>query len=151
MKIFGIIQSLKRIKFYLLVPILIFSLFQPSFLVYSKTQDDIEKEIDQKEQELDDLEKALQEAEKYARQNPEKIPALIAKRLQAESATIASMWPNFLLRLSLDQSLLVHLEEEARWARRINLVDSGDIPNYLELIEINSLKELRPDSVTILH
>ncbi len=93
--------------------------------------------------------KALLEGEEYIRKNPEKAAVLIAEYLNADPTSIASRWSEFQIRLSLDQSLLVRLEDEARWAIAVKLVESPDVPNYLELIKMDDLRELRANAVTL--
>ena len=54
------------------------------------------------------------------------------------------------LGLSLSQPLLRILADEARW-----LIDEQslpqEVPNYLNFIWIDGLKEVSPESVTIIH
>ena len=93
--------------------------------------------------------KSLLEAEAYIRENHEEVIAITAERLDTDRAFLGSLWPKFLFRLSLEQSLLIRLENEARWAIRVKLVESRDVPNYLKLIQMDELQALQADAVTI--
>ncbi|KPA12668.1 ABC transporter substrate-binding protein [Candidatus Magnetomorum sp. HK-1] len=93
--------------------------------------------------------KALIEAENYVKKYPDIAISLIAKRLNADANTIAKLWPYFIFRTSLEQLLIIRLEDEARWLIRQNPIALKNVPNYLELIHIDTLKELNPDAVTI--
>ncbi len=61
------------------------------------------------------------------------------------------MWKELELAIKLEQSLLISLEDEARWAIKNNLVEGTTIPNYLKFIYLDSLKSLNPDIITIIH
>ena len=93
--------------------------------------------------------KSLFEAGEYINKNPEAVVPIIAKRLHATPGSLAPLWPEFQFRLSLNQSLLVSLEDQARWAIRDKLVEAAAVPNYLEVIQLGDLQELRADTVTI--
>ena len=56
---------------------------------------------------------------------------------------------DFQFRLSLDQPILVSLEDEARWAIRNKLTDVTKVPNYLDYIYTDALKAVKPGAVTI--
>ena len=92
---------------------------------------------------------ALSEAEEFIRDHPQEAMALIGRRLNIAPQSLVDRWDMFLFRLSLDQSLLVRLEDEARWAIKSQLVQSKEVPNYLTLINTEILRELRPETVTI--
>ena len=55
------------------------------------------------------------------------------------------------LGLSLDQGLLVMMEDEARWAIRNQIVASQAIPNFLPNIHLDGLLAVKPRSVTVIH
>ena len=40
----------------------------------------------------------------------------------------------------LDQTILMSLEDEARWAMREGLTDKKEIPNYLDFIYVDALE-----------
>lgn len=95
---------------------------------------------------------ALLDAERYASEHPQEAIATIARHLGVSSEDIAMLWPSLKLRISLDQSLLMLLENEARWAIRSRLTEyNKTLPDYLEYIHLNSLKKLKPEAVSIIH
>ena len=61
-----------------------------------------------------------------------------------------SHWDEFVFELSLDQSLLISLEDEARWAIKNNLTDKKEIPNFFNFIYTQALEEVKPEAVTII-
>ncbi len=52
--------------------------------------------------------------------------------------------------LMLDQTILMSLEDEARWAMREGLTDKKEIPNYLDFIYVDALEQVKPETVTII-
>ena len=57
----------------------------------------------------------------------------------------------FDFQLTLDQTLLLTLEDEARWAIQNKLTDKTKIPNYLDYIYFDALEKVKPEAVTIVH
>jgi len=51
----------------------------------------------------------------------------------------------------LDQSLVLALEDEARWAIKNKLTSKTKVPNYLNHIHLDALKSVAPSAVTIIH
>ena len=52
--------------------------------------------------------------------------------------------------MSLDQSLILALEDESRWAIKRGLVREMNIPNYLDFIYLDGLTSVKPEAVRIL-
>jgi NitT/TauT family transport system substrate-binding protein len=61
-----------------------------------------------------------------------------------------TLWPTYRFGVSLDQGLLLALEDETRWALA-NRLASGPMPNYLDAIDFKPLKAVAPGAVTIIH
>ena len=76
---------------------------------------------------------------------------IVAERLSLDREVIDLHWDEFVFELSLDQSLLINLEAEARWAIKNSLTDKTEIPNYLDYINIDPLKIVKPEAVGIIH
>jgi NitT/TauT family transport system substrate-binding protein len=79
---------------------------------------------------------------------PEPIIGAVANQLGLPDAEVAALSPQMML--GLDQSLLLALEEEARWAIANRLVPGTQVPNYLEFIHPEALSAVRPRSVFLL-
>lgn len=94
--------------------------------------------------------KALLKAEQFVESYPERAIAIVAADLGIEELAVASPLLKIMPRLSLDQSLLLELEDEARWAIQEDLAAGTDIPNYLDYVYIDALAEIKPDAVTII-
>ncbi len=94
--------------------------------------------------------RALLRAETFMTANPEEAIAITAERLGVEAEEIAIIWPTVKFRMALGQPLLLRLENEARWAIGANIVNNGDVPNYLDFIHLDALADLKPEAVTII-
>ena len=94
--------------------------------------------------------RALMQAEESARNQPSQAKKIVSSRLKLSDSEIAALWPDLDLRVSLDQRLLLSLEDEARWAIKNKLTDKTQIPNYLNFIYPAALEAIKPEAVTII-
>lgn len=94
--------------------------------------------------------RAIDEATDFINNNGEESQEITANRLNVEKEDIALHWNDFVFELSLDQSFLTNIEDEARWAVRNNLTDATIIPNYLDYIYTDALEAIKPKAVTII-
>lgn len=94
---------------------------------------------------------ALKESEDYVRSRPSEAKAIIARNLGYGLDYLDYVWPKFDFTLSLDQELLLTMEDEARWAIENGLTDATDVPNYLQSIFFDPLEKIKPESITIIH
>lgn len=94
---------------------------------------------------------ALSQAINYIQQQPAPAQALIAAAVGLQPQQLHASFRTEDFTLSLDQSLLLSLEDQTRWAVRKGLVDAGPAPNYLEAIDLRPLAAAVPDAVTIIH
>ena len=94
--------------------------------------------------------KALAKAEAFVRDNRKESIDIIASRLKTDTELVDMLWDGYTFRLSLAQSLLIILEDQARWAIKNNLVDIKEVPNYLDYIHVDALEQVVPQVVTII-
>jgi len=94
--------------------------------------------------------KAIEKAEVFIQKNKENAMNIISERLKIDEDLINSIWDDFKFGLLLDQTVLISLEDEARWAINAGLTDKTEIPNYLNYIYTDALKEVKPKAVTII-
>uniref|UniRef100_C6DZG3 NMT1/THI5 like domain protein n=1 Tax=Geobacter sp. (strain M21) TaxID=443144 RepID=C6DZG3_GEOSM len=93
--------------------------------------------------------RALLKAEAYASKHPAEARTLMADAMKLTPELLAEFLDESRLRVSLDRSLLLSLEEESRWALRRKLAPEGAIPNYLEYIDVRPLQEVKPEAIEI--
>lgn len=93
---------------------------------------------------------ALLETERQVRRQPEPAQEQLAATLGIAPVVIRRLWPDLDLRVRLPQSLLLSLEDEARWAMGAKLVEAAGMPNYLHFVDVNPLATLRAEAVTVI-
>ncbi len=64
---------------------------------------------------------------------------------------IERIWPKTRLALSLDQGLIIAMEDESRWMIDSNLISNRKMPYYPDYIYWQGLKKVKPSSVTVIH
>ena len=95
--------------------------------------------------------RAAERAATFVRNHPAESQALVAERLNLDREVTAALWGDFVFGISSDQSLILTLEDEARWAIRSGFAGGRtDIPNYLEYIHTDALEDVKPEAVTII-
>ena len=94
--------------------------------------------------------KSLAQAEEYLISNPTEAKAIVQKRLNLDAAYVEAFWPQNQFALSLDQSLIVAMEDEARWMISNNLTTENQVPNFLDYIYEDALKGIKPGAVNII-
>ena len=76
----------------------------------------------------------------------------IVERLQAnpQPLSVDKAWPNHNLKVSLDQQLVVAMEDAARWFVSRGY-SKGKTPNFLNFIYFEGLEAVKPGAVSIIH
>ncbi|MEE9247186.1 MAG: NrtA/SsuA/CpmA family ABC transporter substrate-binding protein [Dehalococcoidia bacterium] len=94
--------------------------------------------------------RAIDKATDFVGKQEEESQTILAERLTLEKEVVATLGRDFIFEISLDQSLLITLEDEARWAIRNKLTDEIEVPNYLDYIYLDALQVVKPEAVTII-
>ena len=61
-----------------------------------------------------------------------------------------TVWSQNQFSLSLDQSLITAMEDEARWMIKNNLTTEKQVPDFLDYIYEDGLKAVKPEAVNII-
>jgi NitT/TauT family transport system substrate-binding protein len=93
---------------------------------------------------------SLNEAEDFVASHPAEARVIVQRRLNYPDAYMEKIWPDHDFALTLDQSLLLAMEDEARWMDRNNLTGTRAIPNFLDYLRTDGLKSIKPGSVNII-
>ena len=91
--------------------------------------------------------RAIKKGEEFIQKNSKEAMDIVAQRLKMDGEVLTATWGDFQFRLFLDQSILLSLEDGARWAIRNKLTDATKVPNYLDYIYVDALKEVNPSAV----
>lgn len=93
---------------------------------------------------------ALNRAVDHAVSNPAQTQETVGEYLNLETRQAAKMFKTSEFGLTLDQSLLLALDDETRWAMKKGLVETGPIPNYLDYLNFEPLLSVNPHAVKII-
>jgi sulfonate transport system substrate-binding protein len=94
--------------------------------------------------------RALLKAEEFARNSPITAQKIVADFTGIDATLVRKVWDGSRIEVCLDQSLLLALEDESRWAIRNRLTKAEKVPNYLDFIYLDGLKATKPQGVRIL-
>ena len=97
------------------------------------------------------LVRALGRAEQLCRDEPDAARQIIASAMNVRLESLQELWPSYRFNVTLDQSLLLSLEDETRWAIKNELTDRTNIPNYLDHFYLDALEAVMPAAVTVIH
>ena len=95
--------------------------------------------------------RALIQAEDFVKDNNLEAKEIIARRVSLDLAYIESVWSDFHFVVDLPQSILIVMEDQARWKIENSLTDATKVPNYLDYIYLDALEEVKPEAVGIIH
>jgi NitT/TauT family transport system substrate-binding protein len=93
---------------------------------------------------------ALIRAENFIKDNPEASRRLAADFLKLDREVLEEIWASYDFRVVLDQSLIVSLEDQTRWAQQKGLTSRGEMPHYLDFIYFDGLLTVKPEAVRII-
>ncbi len=95
--------------------------------------------------------RGLKRAEEFVAQNAALAAQILAKRLSISEAEVHSAWNQAYLEVTLDQVLLLTMENEARWALENRYTHATVMPNFLDYMYFDGLESIDPDAVSIIH
>lgn len=106
--------------------------------------------VKQNSKTMRELLEALDESNKFIYAHPTQARSIIGNALGLDPATLANDFDPTDFKLSLDQTLLLALDEQTRWAVRRNMAPEGTQPNYLDFMQQAPLASVRADAVKII-
>ena len=93
--------------------------------------------------------KALSQAEDFVISHPAETKKTLRKLLNYNDAYVEANWRGHQFSLSLDQSLITAMEDEARWMIGGNLTPEKQVPDLLKYIYVDGLAAAKPDAVNL--
>ena len=94
--------------------------------------------------------RALVKAEEFVNRNPTEAQKIVAGSNHMDIAMLREILTFASLGVTLDQSLVLALEDESRWAMNSGLIDKRKVPDYLDFLYLDGLLSVRPEAVRIL-
>lgn len=93
---------------------------------------------------------SLSKAEDYSINHVAQAQAIAQKRLNITDSAISAKWSNHQFSLSLDQSLIVAMQDEARWLISNNLTNATVVPNFIDYVYVDGLRSVKPGALNII-
>ena len=94
---------------------------------------------------------SLSRAESFSMENEAQAMQIVQNYLNLDQAYMDYHWKKQIYKMELPQSLLIRLEDEARWKIENGYVNDKGVPNYLNAIIMDVLQQVNPKSITIIH
>jgi ABC-type nitrate/sulfonate/bicarbonate transport system substrate-binding protein len=94
--------------------------------------------------------KSLAQAEEYVNRHPDETRKIVLNRINVSMSQMDETWSQARFSLSLDQSLITAMEDEARMMIMNKLTTERQVPNFEDYIYQDALKGIRPEAVNII-
>jgi NitT/TauT family transport system substrate-binding protein len=94
--------------------------------------------------------RSLALAEEYAILHPAEAKEIVREQISVEAAYMDTVWSQNQFLLSLDQALIVAMEDEARWMIENGLTAEKQVPDFLDYIYLDGLQAVKPEAVNII-
>ncbi len=107
--------------------------------------------IDSHPQEVQGVLRALIAAQQATRTHPVEARRFVGGALKIDDATMAQLFEPENFAVSLDQAMLLALDEQTRWAMKKGLIEPRPMPNYLNSMKYQDLEAVQPTAVTVVH
>lgn len=97
-----------------------------------------------------DYVRALDEADTFLYTHEPEAKEIVRKHVNLSDDYIDVLWEKNQYMLSLDQGLVLAMEDEARWMQGANMTGGKTSPSYLDMIYQDAMREIKPSVVTII-
>jgi NitT/TauT family transport system substrate-binding protein len=94
--------------------------------------------------------RAMLRAERQISSDPAASARILARALEKSPEEARQLLEKNRFALSLEQNLLVVMEDEARWAVKNRIVEAKGVPNFLNAVYVDGLAAVSPRSVTVI-
>jgi len=95
--------------------------------------------------------RAVRKAELFYLNDTQKSIDIIIEKGNLNEQLFELMLPKIEYKLALEQSMLIAMEDEARWHIENHYTETKAVPNYLDQIYFNALHSVNPDAISIIH
>lgn len=94
--------------------------------------------------------KALDRANSYIMSDPAGARKVAMGALRLDPAQLAEVWADYEFDLSLDHTLPITLESQARWVMKQEATTARELPAFRDFICVDPLHDIRPAAVTVM-
>ncbi|MBI3341543.1 ABC transporter substrate-binding protein [Candidatus Curtissbacteria bacterium] len=106
--------------------------------------------IQSKPVEIEKFLAALIRAQEFVITNPEDAKRTLVEKFKLDPTYFKQTWPKNTFTVTLDQSLILQMEDEAVFSIKNGLTQEKKVPSYLDFIYSDALQKVRPEAVNIL-
>ena len=85
----------------------------------------------------------------YIASNPEKSKKIVIDELNLTPLFIDWVWPDYIFKLGLNQSLIFSIQSQAKWAIEMQMSEYSEIPNIHLFVDSRALLQVDPEAVNI--
>ncbi len=93
--------------------------------------------------------RALIRGEEFMKQSPEKALSIIASYTRTDESRLKPLLELFRFQVGIEQSLLLVLEDESRWAMDLRPASYAGMPNYLDTLRGDALHSVAPERMRL--
>ncbi len=94
--------------------------------------------------------RSLVQAEEYVRLHNNDARDIVGKYLHYDEPYMITVWSHINFDVSLDQDLLITMEDQARWAIENKLTTATQVPDFLDFMYFDGLEAVKPDGITVI-
>ncbi len=94
--------------------------------------------------------RSLAQAGEFVLVRPSESRAIVEKSLDLDAGYMDTVWQQNQFSLTLDQSISLAMEDEARWMIRNNLTNATAVPDFRNYLYTDGLEKVKPGSVKII-
>ena len=120
-------------------------LYSPYFII-AAGQDNVHA----KPEIIERVVRSLVKASHYIREFPDESRKVVAGHLKTDESLLKEISATYRFKIILDQSFLLTLESQSRWAMKKKLTVQTTLPNYLDFIYSGALLAVEPKNMTII-
>ena len=91
----------------------------------------------------------LQVAINYITSHPKESKEIVINKLNVAPAFIDWVWPDYIFKLGLNQSLLLNINAQASWAVETQMRGYREVPNAEKFVDSRALLQVDPGAVNI--
>lgn len=90
--------------------------------------------------------RAVVKAQEYVKAHPKEAQEIMSRVTNISPDLIREVWDAFSFNVTLDQTILITLEDEARWAIKSKMTTKTKVPDFEDYIYADALKSVSPGS-----
>lgn len=107
--------------------------------------------IDQNPETLEAYLNAIKKAQRYIQNNQQESQKMLARKTNSSQKVIQKIWDSITYDLSLGEQMLILLEDQDRWLRDNELIETqSDVTNIEEAIYLQAMEKVYPQGISII-